>query len=149
MPTACIFLRRVCLRWRKTSYRSSSIVTPHSCAVGCTTKCRRARASWLLWVALLAPTLAVASEMSDSLVQFDISRQRADKALIEFAKQANLTFIFPVDAAQKEKANAIQGIYTAQAAIVLLLEGTRLRSQVQANGALTISAEEQLTDKGV
>src|SRR5688572_12661997 len=75
-----------------------------------------------LWMLLLLPGVSKAQQSAnDQVVRFEIPRQRADKALIEFAEQADLTFIFPVEKARKVTANAVQGEFTPGTAISLLL----------------------------
>jgi outer membrane receptor protein involved in Fe transport len=113
------------LDWRKSHRVSSSSLT-----------------RGVLWVALLAPVLAPAGNaQSDRIIQFDIPRQRADQALIEFAEQADVTFIFPVDNTRKVTANAVHGEFTQEEAIQRLLEGTGLHPQFQANGELVVNTE--------
>lgn len=58
--------------------------------------------------------------------QFDIPSQAADKSLILFAQQANTTLLFPIELAEKEIANSLNGYYTIELALVKLLEGTGL-----------------------
>jgi iron complex outermembrane receptor protein len=58
--------------------------------------------------------------------QFDIPSQAADKALILFAQQANTTLLFPIELAEKETVNSLNGSYTIELGLVKLLEGTAL-----------------------
>lgn len=57
---------------------------------------------------------------------FDIPKQSADKALTQFAQQANITLLFPLNIAEKELANSLKGEYTIELGIVKLLESTGL-----------------------
>ncbi|MGS2720166.1 TonB-dependent receptor plug domain-containing protein [Paraglaciecola aestuariivivens] len=57
---------------------------------------------------------------------FDIPSQPADKALILFAQQADTTLLFPIDIAEKEITNPLNGLYDPELALVKLLEGTGL-----------------------
>jgi len=103
----------------------------------------------LLSAILLPSVTATAGEaLGDQVVRFDISRQRADQALISFAEQADVTFIFPVDQAKHVTANAVRGEFTPRVAVEKLLAGTGLQPQFQANGALTVSADQSTTNKG-
>ena len=52
---------------------------------------------------------------------FNIPQQRADQALMSFAEQANVTFIFSFDEAQKETANKLVGYFTQESALTVLL----------------------------
>ena len=72
-------------------------------------------------------------------IRFDIPEQRADLALIQFAEQAAMTFLFPFEEAILRTANRLAGEYTAEEAIVILLQGTGLEPEFSATGALTVS----------
>lgn len=76
--------------------------------------------------------------MSNEVIEFDIPRQRADKALILFAEQAQFTFVFPYDAARNVTANAVVGRYQRLEAIQRLLRGTELDVVVSAEGNLSV-----------
>jgi iron complex outermembrane receptor protein len=58
--------------------------------------------------------------------QFSIQSQSADKSLILFAQQANTTLLFPIELAEQEVANSLEGFYTIELGLVKLLEGTGL-----------------------
>lgn len=66
--------------------------------------------------------------------QFTISSQAADKALILFAQQANTTLLFPIELAEKEVVNSLDGNYTIELGLVKLLEGTGLYPVKSENG---------------
>jgi len=85
---------------------------------------------------------------SSEKVNFSIPRQRADQALIEFANQADMTFIFPIDEAQEKFANQLIGTYTRTEAIRMLLEGTGLQPEFHSDGALTVKSDHRLKVEG-
>lgn len=131
--------------WRKISCESSFIVT-HDDGVAGQGESRRFRflyASAVL-MAMLLPHAAQAGE--DGVVHFDIPRQGADQALIEFAEQADVTFIFPAVLARELTANAVRGEFTPQEAMTRLLQGTGLKPGFNASGALTVKADNNLTE---
>ncbi|MBI2992600.1 MAG: TonB-dependent receptor [Gammaproteobacteria bacterium] len=101
-------------------------------------------------VAQLSATMARADDADPSeKVSFDIPRQRADLALIEFAKQADVTFIFPLDEAQRKTSNRVVGDYTRDEAIRILLKGTGLRPEFDEHGALAVRSNRDAdTTKG-
>ena len=45
-----------------------------------------------------------------SLQRFDIDKQRADKALIAFARKTNQTIVFSFDLTKQFQANALKGL---------------------------------------
>gem|GEM_PF-121778 len=78
---------------------------------------------------------------------FQIPRQSAEQALIDFAEQAGVTFIFPYEEASRVEANPLRGLYTREEAIRILLENTGLSPRFGGNGVLSINSEQQ-SDKG-
>ncbi len=74
----------------------------------------------------------------DEKTHFNIPRQKVDLALIEYAKQANVTFMFSFDKAWRNTANRVVVAYTRDDAIKLLLKGTGLRSEFDGDAVLTI-----------
>ena len=77
-----------------------------------------------------------------TIIPFDIPQQRADLSLIEFAKQANITLIFPFDAAMEVTANPLVGRYSIEEAVKLLLANTRLKVSVGEDGQLMITSNQ-------
>ena len=74
---------------------------------------------------IILSTVAMAADFGEQeLVYFDIPQQRADVSLTQFAEQANLTLIFPYDNVRRKTANRLEGHYTVQAAVNILLAGT-------------------------
>ena len=71
-------------------------------------------------------------------IHFNIPRQTADLALIKYAKQANVTFIFSFDEAWRNTAKRVVSAYTRDDAIKLLLKGTGLRPELYGAGVLTV-----------
>jgi iron complex outermembrane receptor protein len=82
----------------------------------------------------------------DGSISFNIPQQRADISLIAFAEQANITLIFPFDAAREVTANALVGNYTAQQALEALLANTPLVVHLGEDGQLSISRSELTED---
>ena len=87
---------------------------------------------------LLMMYLLSSNAFADDLIRFNIKQQRADKALIAFAKATNQTIIFPFDLTKKYYANDLIGVYSAKHGIEKLLKGTNLSATVNINGQLAI-----------
>jgi iron complex outermembrane receptor protein len=99
----------------------------------------------LLWS--LQTAAAADDESSSERIAFDIPRQRADLALVEFAAQADVTFIFPFEEARRKTANRLKGTYTRDQAIELLLKSTGLHARFDEHGALAVhSTKKSETD---
>ena len=80
--------------------------------------------------------------------EFDIPPQAVHTALTEFAEQADLTLVFPDEVVLKKSANTLIGKYTLQEGIDILLAGTGLTPMFSDHIVLSISAGQQLTNKG-
>lgn len=80
----------------------------------------------------------------DKIVRFNIPQQRADLSLTEFAKQADITLIFPFDEARQEYTNSVIGEYSIADAISHLLDNTLFIVNIGEDGQLTILMENDL-----
>ncbi len=92
---------------------------------------------------LLYFSFANASSLNDVL-HFDIPQQRADHSLTEFARQANITLIFPFEVAMGIKTNHLVGRYSIGDAVKILIENTRLKVQISDVGQLTLFIDQSL-----
>ena len=89
---------------------------------------------------LTAGQVAIAAEKQ--MLQFDIKAQRADLALIEFAKQTEQTVIFSFELAKQYQAQSVFGFYTKLDALNAMLEGTELDAVVDQQGLLSIKLKQ-------
>jgi iron complex outermembrane receptor protein len=71
-------------------------------------------------------TELAAADIAPRVVQFDIPKQRADLALTQFAKQADITLLFPSDNVRLLEANELMGKYSVSEGARVLLSGTGL-----------------------
>ncbi len=85
--------------------------------------------------------LLSATAFADNLIHFDIKQQRADKALIVFAKATNRTIIFPFDLTKKYQANKLMGYYSAIFALDKLLKNTGLTATTNDSGQITVQLQ--------
>lgn len=88
-------------------------------------------------------TMALPSAFADNLIRFDINKQRADKAIIAFAKTTNRTVIFSFELAKQYQANALNGYYSVPLGLKKLLKGSGLVAVVNNSGQLSIQVETQ------
>lgn len=87
-----------------------------------------------------APVFGAVKEYSTApLYDFSVRPQTADKSLIELAGQARTTLLFPFELAQQVVLPGIQGQYTLEDALNLLLENSPLTIHRDNNGYLTIA----------
>ena len=85
--------------------------------------------------------LVTFSANADSLIRFDINKQRADKALIAFAKKANQTIVFSFDLTKKFQANKLKGFHSVQSGLKKLLKDSGLIAVVNNSGQLSIQVD--------
>ncbi len=78
---------------------------------------------------------------ADSLIRFDINKQRADKALIAFAQKANQTIIFSFDLTKKHQANELKGYHSVNSGLKKLLKDSGLIAVVNNSGQLSIKVD--------
>ena len=88
----------------------------------------------------LLTTEVKASTVNDK-VMFNIPRQRADLSLINFAEQADITLLFPLNEIQTLKTNTITGEYSVINALQSLLVDTGLQMHVSDDGQISISID--------
>ncbi len=96
-------------------------------------------------VAVLAVLFCLHSHNSfavtDDTIPFNIPQQRADRALTQFAEQANLTLVFPFEQLKDKTANRLVGNYPIATAANLLLRNTGLTPSFSDQLVLTIAIE--------
>ena len=86
-------------------------------------------------------SLVVTSAWSKGMIRFDIDEQRADKALIAFAKKADQTIIFSFDLTKEYQANALKGFHTVDLGLKKLLDGSGLIAVLNTSGQLSIQVD--------
>lgn len=79
----------------------------------------------------------------DKVARFEIQGSPADESLITFAKQADLTIIFPFETVKNTTANPLNGEFSIEQGIDILLRDTGLIAEFNKQGALTIKARKQ------
>ncbi|GAB3096729.1 TonB-dependent receptor [Aestuariicella hydrocarbonica] len=75
---------------------------------------------------------------SSQTVLFNIPQQSADRALILYAEQANLTVLFPFDKVSTVTANQVKGNFTLQDAVNIMLVGTGLEAWFENKNTIKI-----------
>ncbi|WP_100657131.1 TonB-dependent receptor plug domain-containing protein [Alteromonas flava] len=90
------------------------------------------------WIGII---LLVFNSVGTALAQdtvFSIPAQSADQALTQFARQANITLLFPFDAAEKVIANPLYGQFSHLEGLKRLLQGSQLVVVQDGNGLLSV-----------
>ncbi|MFK8032388.1 MAG: TonB-dependent receptor plug domain-containing protein [Gammaproteobacteria bacterium] len=81
----------------------------------------------LMTALVLVPRLAIAAGPDpDQKFYFSVPRLSADKALTRFARQADLTLLFPFDAVKDLKTRPLYGRFTVRDGLRLMLSGTNI-----------------------
>ncbi|MEM9396382.1 MAG: TonB-dependent receptor [Pseudomonadota bacterium] len=79
-------------------------------------------------------------------IDFLIAQQTADRSLIEFAKQAGITLVFPFDEASQVTTNRLEGRFTLTVGLGKLLQGTSLAPSIDSGQLSVLSAKEEAPD---
>lgn len=95
---------------------------------------------WLVSALLLAAPIEAAKTETEQL-EFDVPRQRADRALTQFAQKAGMTLVFPFDVASRTETNELVGRYSVEQGLQRLLKGTGLLGVADESGELRIEPE--------
>ncbi len=82
--------------------------------------------------------IAAPANAADDVRTFDISSQLAGPALIEFARQADITVVFSHELVANEKTNAVHGTMSISDAMEALLSGTRVRYERTSEKSIAI-----------
>lgn len=106
--------------------------------------------SLCLLLVLLSLCSAISAEevKLEHRFDFNIPRQAASSALIEFAEQADLTLVFPDELVRDKSTNSLVGRYTRQEGIDALLAGTGLTPRFSNEIVLSISVDDESAPKG-
>lgn len=108
------------------------------------------RLFWLVIFAVCAPVYAQSSEV-DEQFYFQIPRLSADKALIRFAQQAELTLLYPYAEVKKYKTRPLRGRYSVKEGLNILLSGTGIHissgvsPQNESNKSLEVADDSVIT----
>jgi len=93
--------------------------------------------------AIVAPMQVYAAQdpsQFDQIVEFNIPLLRADKALILFAEQADITLIFPFEETSEMMASQLVGKYKVTDALSILLAGRPLKLSMN-NGRISVLSD--------
>jgi hypothetical protein len=90
------------------------------------------------WMTLFLFSQALLAQSKPTFQNFNIDPSYADISLIEFAKQADITIIFPYEKVQSRRANALKGSFTIEQGISKLLDDTGLVASFERDGVVTI-----------
>lgn len=95
----------------------------------------------------LASPLQAAENVATQINRFDIPARKADISLIEFARQADLTIVFPFDKVRDSSANQLVGEHSIKKGIQILLRDTGLVAEFNLDGVLTIRTEKDIIEE--
>ncbi len=127
--------------WRKSLSHSSSDCARENRVVEVDEYGRFLIVPLVLLYVIVSSVSATAAER-DETIAFDIPQQRADRALILFAEQANLTLIVPFEDVSVKTANRLIGVYPIDEAASILLAGTGLTPAFREQLVLAIETDE-------
>ncbi|MGB0835593.1 MAG: TonB-dependent receptor domain-containing protein [Psychrobium sp.] len=94
-----------------------------------------------VWLLVSGSLLGTNVFAADELIRFDISKQRADKALIAFGKTADRTIVFSFDVVSKHDVDGLKGYYSVNSGIKALLNGSGLVAVVNDANQISIKID--------
>lgn len=94
----------------------------------------------------LIATEAVATEQT---IRFDIPRQSAGEALPAFGQQANVSVVYQYKLIENHETNRLQGKYTVERAVAILLRHSGLKAAFGEAGHLLIAKDDSQDIKGM
>lgn len=87
---------------------------------------------------LIWPFSGLAATDSETKYVFNIKAQRADRAIIRFARKVDIPVLFPSETVRDRNANLLSGKYDLEQAIDILLDKTGLQADFSDSGQLII-----------
>lgn len=101
----------------------------------------------MLALCCITPVSLLASEINK--YKFDIPRQEADRALTEFARQANTAIFFPVEGLTDKLSGPLKGEYTISKGLSILLQGTGYAASYSTTGTLSVKPIEDVGENSM
>jgi len=98
---------------------------------------------WLAALLVIAPLAAIAGDRVD----FDIAAQRADRGLIEFARQAGRSVLIPTERISQFTTRAVHGSHSVEEALGMLLDNSGLSGELIDGGVVTVKINRPVEDK--
>ena len=131
------------MHWRKKFVQSSLMFVSEKLTVEVVEQPKFNSANIAVMLSIACVPYVQSAELNNA-ISFNIPQQRADLALTQFAEQADLTLIFSLDKVTDTTANKLNGNYSVEQAIKLLLENTALIATVSSQGLLSINNKDNL-----
>lgn len=78
----------------------------------------------ILFICSFSQTAIAGTSSADEEFYFSIPRLSADKALTRFARQAEITLLFPIEEVKRFKTRPVHGRFSIEQALLLMLAGT-------------------------
>lgn len=75
---------------------------------------------------------------NNNIVNFNLPKQNADLSIVDFAEQANITLLFPLDKLEGITTNEVIGWYNVSRALFVLLANTGLKAEIDHRGQFSI-----------
>lgn len=90
------------------------------------------------WLATLVLWAMTSAANAANRIEFNVAPQAADRALVEFARQAGVSVLLPSEQITQVTTNALEGSYELNEALAILLRNTGLTGEVSAAGTLIV-----------
>ena len=135
--------KRFLMNWRKKIVQSSLFIVSKKLTVEVVEPQTFYPVSLAIMLSVAPVSFVQCADLKQQFA-FNIPQQRADLALTQFAEQADLTLLFSLEKVRNKMANQLNGRYSVEQAINLLLNNTGLVASVSAKGLLSINNKDNM-----
>ena len=117
-------------------------IWPFCCAGrGLPTKTRGKKSILKQWVWLFSIFIIFSpmTSLAETTLHFNIPRQNADEALLQFGTQADISVVYDHKLVKNHQSNQLQGTFTPEQGIRILLKNSGLKAEFKSSSHLVVT----------
>ena len=122
--------------------KSAKVIGAFCCAGrGLSTKTRDKRniPKQCVWLMAISILISSAHVVADSTLHFNIPRQNADEALLQFGTQADISVVYDHNLIKNLRTNQLHGEFTLEQGIRILLKDSGLKAEFKSSSHLVVT----------
>ena len=122
--------------------KSAKVIGAFCCAGrGLSTKTRDKRniPKQCVWLMAISILISSAHVIADSTLHFNIPRQNADEALLQFGTQADISVVYDHNLIKDLRTNQLHGEFTLEQGIRILLKDSGLKAEFKSSSHLVVT----------
>ena len=122
--------------------KSAKVIGAFCCAGrGLSTKTRDKRniPKQCVWLMAISILISSAHVVADSTLHFNIPRQNADEALLQFGTQADISVVYDHNLIKDLRTNQLHGEFTLEQGIRILLKDSGLKAEFKSSSHLVVT----------